>query len=215
MRVILVDADPCMRRTIIQELLADHRIRVVGEADSLATGRRLVTQADFDVLILDVRLGDGYGLELIKAAKKHRGTIEVIVLSALDDESQILQAFESGASGYLVKNSWFRDMAQSVLQVVNGGAAISPDLARRVLLKRLSEDLPKAAPAYDPIEDVLSARERQVLKLVAAGQVNQDIASTLSISNETVSAHIKSIFRKLNVHTRAQAVNFVARQNLH
>lgn len=209
-RVVMVDADPNMRRTILQELMADPRVCVVGEADSFAAGRRLLTHTEFDVLILDVRLSDGCGMDLIKAAKRHRGTIEIIVLTAQDDENHVLQAFELGASGYVVKNSWFRDMVQSVLQVVNGGAAISPDLARRVLLRRLAEEAPKAPPKPNPVEDILTARERQVLKLVAAGLVNHEIAEKLSISNETVSAHIKSIFRKLKVHTRAQAVNFVA-----
>ena len=121
-------------RVIAQELLGDLRIQLEGQAGTPREGRRLLMQHEFDVLMVDIRLGDGSGFELIEEAKRHRSAAEIIVISALEDEPQVLHAFELGASGYLVKNAWFQSYAQAVLQVVNGGAAITPRLARRLLV---------------------------------------------------------------------------------
>lgn len=206
-RVLLVD-DNHARRLVSKDLALDQRILVAGETGSLSEARRLLSQHEFDVLILDIRLDGGSGFELIEHAKRRSRTLEVIVNSSLEDEHHILHAFELGASGYLVKNSWQHHFAQAVLQVVNGGAAISPCLARRLLLKLADEHHP---PLMKPrvaqaIEEPLSARECEVLRLVAAGNVTHEIAQALSISGQTVCAHIKSIYRKLRVHTRAHAV---------
>jgi DNA-binding NarL/FixJ family response regulator len=213
-RVLLVDDDPCVRRVIAQELLGDMRIQLEGQAGSLREGKRLVAQHEFDVLLVDLRLGDGSGFELIEDAKKHRSAAEIIVISAMEDEQQVLHAFELGATGYLVKNSWFQNFAHAVLQVVNGGAAITPGLARRLLLK-LDHRRTDLGPARLPgTRDILSAREREVLKLVAAGHLTEQIALQLTISGQTVNAHVKNIYRKLQVRTRAQAVSFAAHRGL-
>ena len=215
-RVLLVDDDPCIRRVIAQELLADLRIQLEGQAGSLREGRRLIAAREFDVLLVDLRLGDGSGFELIEETRRHRSAAEIIVISALEDEEQVLHAFELGASGYLLKNSWFQNYAQAVLQVVNGGASITPALARRLLLRLGHQGKAARSPAVRPpaAQEVLSAREREILKLVAAGHISGEIALRLSISAQTVNAHVKSIYRKLRVHTRAQAVSFAARRGL-
>lgn len=213
-RVLLVDDDPCIRHVIAQELLADARIELSGQAGSLREGRRLLASHDFDVLIVDIRLGDGSGFDLITSARNHRSAAEIIVVSALEDERQLLHAFALGATGYLVKNSWFQSFAQAVLQVVNGGAAITPSLARRLLLN-LDPPRDTAQPVLQPQPGaMLSEREREVLQLVATGHISDDIAIRLAISAQTVHAHIKNIYRKLHVHTRAQAVSFALRRGL-
>jgi len=206
-RVLLVD-DSHARRLVSQDLALDQRILVAGETGSLSEARRLLSQHEFDVLVLDIRLDGGSGFELIEHAKRCSRTLEVIVNSSLEDEHHILHAFELGASGYLVKNSWQHHFAQAVLQVVNGGAAISPCLARRLLLKLADEHHPQLLKqrVAHAIEEPLSARECEVLRLVAAGNVTHEIAQALSISGQTVCAHIKSIYRKMRVHTRAHAV---------
>lgn len=213
-RVLLVDDDPFVRRVIAQELLGDLRIQLEGQAGSLREGRRLLMQHEFDVLMVDIRLGDGSGFELIEEAKKHRSAAEIIVISALEDEPQVLHAFELGASGYLVKNAWFQSYAQAVLQVVNGGAAITPRLARRLLV-HLDHQRSNPSPVRPPdSKATLSAREREVLRLVATGYVTEEIALQLTISAQTVNAHVKNIYRKLHAHTRAQAVSFASHRGL-
>jgi len=213
-RVLLVDDDPFVRRVIAQELLSDLRIQLEGQAGTLREGRRLLMQHEFDVLMVDIRLGDGSGFELIDEAKKHRSAAEIIVISALEDEPQVLHAFELGASGYLVKNAWFQSYAQAVLQVVNGGAAITPRLARRLLV-HLDHQRANPSPVRPPdSRATLSTREREVLRLVATGYVTEEIAVQLTISSQTVNAHVKNIYRKLHAHTRAQAVSFASHRGL-
>lgn len=204
-RVLLIDDDSIARRLIVQELVTDPRVCVVGEADSLLGARRLLAQEAIDVLILEVRLGGGKGFELIESIKLSLGSIEVIVHSTLNDEVHVRRAFTAGASGYLVKNSWFQNFTQAVLQVVNGGAAVSPDVIRHLLI-RPSSCAPVQPDNGKPPRRPLSAREREVLQLVARGQVTQDIARYLSISERTVCAHMRSICLKLQVRTRAHAV---------
>lgn len=205
-RVLLIDEDAGARRAIAHELIRDARVCIVGEAGSMLEGKRLLAQCQFDVLILDVRLGGGKGFDLIQCARQHCSSAEIIVHSALEDEAHVHRAFAAGASGYLVKNSWFQNFTQAVLQVVNGGAAVSPSVVRHLLIrfKHLVHD--GAERCGKPPKAVLSAREREVLQLVAKGHVTRDIAAQLSISVQTVSAHMKSICRKLQVRTRAHAV---------
>jgi DNA-binding NarL/FixJ family response regulator len=213
-RVLLVETDPCMRFAIAQELLADCRIHLLGQGDSLREGRRLMAQHEFEVLLVDLRLSDGTGLELIAQLKDLRPFTEAIALSGQDDETHAVQAFRAGATGFLVKNSWFRNFPRAVLEVVNGGAALTPNLTRRLL--RQWQCSPDATPAPRLRErgQALSEREKSVLRLVAGGLSSPEIGNRLTISAETVNTHVKSIYRKLQVRSRAQAVNMATHRGL-
>lgn len=213
-RVLLVDDDPQMSRVIANELLADMRINLLGQATSLREGRRLISQNEFDVMLVDLNLGDGTGFDLIEYMKTVRPMAEAVVISGMEDEQHALHAFELGATGYLVKNSWFGSFPQAVLQVVNGGASITPNLARRLLSRfehpQSTEQITQEARS----KDKLSEREKEVLKLVASGYTSTEIGARLIISGQTVNTHIKNIYRKLNVRTRAQAVSFATHRGL-
>lgn len=130
----------------------------------------------------------------------------------MEDEQHALNAFELGATGYLVKNSWFGSFPQAVLQVVNGNASITPHLARRLLHK--FESLQAASLQHNEAKGQLSVREKDVLKLVAEGFTSAEIGARLDISGETVKTHINNMYRKLNVRTRAQAVSLAAKRQL-
>ncbi|MGB7422766.1 MAG: response regulator transcription factor [Comamonas sp.] len=206
--VIVVDDDAHIRRVISQELLADARIDLLGQADSLRTGKRLMAQHAFSVMLVDLNLGDGSGYELIEHMKATHPRAEAIVISAAEDEQHAIRAFALGAAGYLVKNSWFDNFPQAVLQVVNGGAAITPSLARR-LLKRIDGVASHvSAPGSSTQQggEKLTGREREILRLVALGYTSCEIGERLGISDQTVNAHVKNVYRKLQVRTRAQAV---------
>ena len=213
-RVVLIDDDAHMRRVISQELLADLRINLLGQARNVKEGRRLISQHEFDVMLVDLNLGDGTGFDLIEYMKTVHSMAEAVVISAMEDEQHALHAFELGATGYLVKNSWFGSFPQAVLQVVNGGASITPSLARRLLGK--FEHVPRTdqIPHKGREKERLSEREKEVLRLVASGYTSAEIGSRLIISAQTVNAHIKNIYSKLQVHTRAQAVSFAALRGL-
>lgn len=146
--------------------------------------------------------------------KSIRPVAEAVVVSAMEDEEHAIHAFELGATGYLIKNSWFGNFAQAVLQVVNGGASVTPNLARR-LLRRLDKD--GAGARHGAVAsrscggvETLSAREREILRLVAVGHTSSEIGARLSISAQTVNSHIKNVYRKIQVRSRAQAVTLAS-----
>ncbi len=217
-RVLLVDADVHMRRVIAQELMADARTMLVAQAASLREGRRAIKSHEFDVMLLDLQFGDGEGIDLIDYMKAVRPGAEAVVVTSSDSEESVWRAFERGATGYLLKNSWFDNYVQAVLQVVNGGASLTPHLARRLLQRfEPSQALPQPQPLLPQNADTpekLSEREKEVLRMVASGHTNAEIAAHLAIAPMTVNTHIRNIYRKLQVRTRAQAVRFASLRNL-
>ncbi|WP_240933364.1 response regulator transcription factor [Diaphorobacter sp. HDW4B] len=215
-RVILIDDDEHMQRVVAQELMEDARTLLVGMASSVKEGRRLIKQHEFDVMLVDVNLNDGLGFSLIELMKFQRPSAEAIMFSIMESDEQVLRAFEVGATGYLVKHSWFGNYPQAVLQVANGGAYITPHLARRLIQKfdARNSSAPRASSGRSSESELLSEREKEVLRNVANGYTSAEIATRLEISMLTVNSHIKNIYRKLRVKTRAQAVQFAALRKL-
>jgi DNA-binding NarL/FixJ family response regulator len=213
-KVLLVDDDSHVRNVIANELLADPRILLVAQGASLKEGKRLVVALDFDVLLVDLNLGDGLGFDLIGLVKATKPMAEVIAISVMEDEEHALHAFELGATGYYVKHTWFGNFPDAVLQVANGGASITPSLARR-LLKKMDHSRPTRATSVPHTGlDLLSDREREILKLVATGYISSEISAMLQITVQTVNTHIKNTHHKLHVRTRAQAVSMAASSGL-
>lgn len=213
-RVVVVDDDPHIRRVISQDLMSDPRTVVVAQAQSLREARKVIKQHEFDVLLVDLHLGDGEGFELLDFVKTVRPSVESIVISVMECEDQVVRAFELGATGYLGKNSWFGSYPQAVLQVVNGGASITPNLARRLLQRFDKPDANAKKSAAREGTEHLSTREKEVLRLVASGYTSAEIAARLPISVMTVNTHVRNIYRKLQVRTRAQAVRFASMRGL-
>ncbi len=207
-RTIVIDDDIHFVNVLLQELALDERIQVVGRALNFKDGKRLVRSADFDVLIIDLNLTDRSGDQLLELATAQKPGSHAIVCTAADQEQLVRQAFDLGASGYLLKHSWFGNYAQSILQVANGGAAITPHLVKRLL--RRAEPAPDADLSIVTVPRVsaeqLSSREREVLRMVANGNTSAQIAAHLQISHMTVNTHIRNTYRKLQVRSRAQAV---------
>ena len=212
-RVLLIDDDPHIGKVISQELLSDRRTDVVGQASSVREGRRLISQLEFDVMLVDLNLGDGTGFDLIDHMKTVRPMGEAVVISTLEDEEHALRAFTLGATGYFVKNSWFGNFPEAVLQVANGGASITPHLARR-LLHKLQNTQDPGHPFHGTSNKKLSDREKEVLKMVAGGYTSNEIGVRLDVSCQTVNSHIKNIYRKLHVRSRAQAVSYAAQRGM-
>lgn len=213
-RVLLVDDDEHIRRVIAQELMGDPRTLLVAQASSVREGRKGIKLHEFDVLLVDLNLGDGQGFELLECLRSLRPSAQAVVISVMESDDQVLRAFELGAAGYLGKNSWFGSYLQAVLQVANGGASITPHLARR-LLQRFDRSHAGESKRRQPDEvDHLSVREKEVLRMVASGYTSTEIGSRLLISGMTVNTHIRNIYRKLQVRTRAQAVRFASLRGL-
>jgi DNA-binding NarL/FixJ family response regulator len=209
LRVHIVDSDAHARGVIAQELMGDSRTVVAGQAGTLRDGRRLVRDVRFDVLLVDVGLSDGVGFELITHARSLNPEAEVVALSKQETDDDAMRAFDLGAAGFVVKNSWFVSFVQAVLQVANGGAAITPALSRRLLLRR---GIPTAALAVpevpgEVVRVKLSMREHEVLRMIASGLTSSEIGNRLAISCTTVNSHVKNMYHKLHVRSRAQAVS--------
>ena len=213
-RVLLVDDDAHIRMVIAQELMSDPRTLLVGQAASVREGRKAIQQHEFDALLVDLNLGDGEAFELLEFFRSFRPSAQAVVISVMENDEQVMRAFELGAAGFVGKNSWFGNYAQSVLQVANGGASITPNLARR-LLQRVDRTNAAESKRCQPDDaDRLSAREKEILRLVASGYTSVEVGSRLFISSMTVNTHLRNIYRKLQVRTRAQAVRFASLRGL-
>ena len=211
-----------MRSGIAQELTVDNRIDLIASVTTIRDAAQTIARYDFDVLLIDSDIDKHKHCEtkaLIKHMKQRSKLVEIIVLSSDNDEFKALDAFENGATGYLVKNSWFGDFAQVTLQVANGGAFISPHIVRRMLEKfahsvAKQSNITQLNDKFARVDTVLSNREKEILNLVSIGSTGPQIAHKLNIAAQTVSVHIKNIFYKLQVHTRAQAVMVARNQGL-
>jgi DNA-binding NarL/FixJ family response regulator len=167
-----------------------------------------------DVVLTDLGLPDGSGLEVIRQAARREPPCETLVISMFGDEENVLASIEAGALGYIHKDSTPADIAQTIVEMKNGGSPISPMIARRVLSKyRSVRDTPPAAEqrAAPPLPTPasgrqLSPREQEVLELIARGFSYSDIARLRSVSVHTVQTHIKNLYAKLAVTSKSEAV---------
>jgi len=153
-----------------------------------------------DVMLLDINLPGLSGLEAIPFFKEKSATQKIIMLTILEDDYHILEAIKSGADGYILKKSSPNKILEAIQQVNEGEAALTPMVARQVM------SFLKPEKARVPSPSTLTLREREILSLIAQGMTNELIAETLFISVQTVRNHIKNIYDKLQVHSRAQVV---------
>ncbi|MDM0031788.1 response regulator transcription factor [Variovorax sp. J22P271] len=210
--ILIVDDDPSVRERLERVTAQAAPQARCAMAGSLAEAREQLAAGRFDLALLDVGLPDGNGLELLPWMQAHAPTVDAVVVSSLGDDATVLQAIRGGAVGYLLKNGSDVELELSLGSMQRGGAPIDPVIARRILqLMAAPQPAPGAlanigaAPAT-PAPAALSARETQVLQLVAQGHSNREIAQSLSLSINTVECHAKNIYRKLAVHSRAGAV---------
>jgi DNA-binding NarL/FixJ family response regulator len=197
-RVVIVDDHPIFRAGLRERLEdVDGQIEVVGEASDGNLACDLVERLRPRIVLMDIAMPGMTGIEATRMIHDKLPEVDVIILSVYDDEQYVQAALDAGASGYLLKTVEAGELRESVIRVAGGGSALSPSIARQVL-KRLSERSPNA--------NRLSDRERQVLELAARGAPNKIIAKQLSLSRRTIDAHMRSIFDKLGVSSRTEAV---------
>lgn len=209
--VLVVEDDNETRLYLAEAIEGDGERYSVMSAGSLATGLELLEKNHPDVVLVDLGLPDGSGLELIRRARAMSTTTLPLVITVFGDEQSVIRALEAGARGYLLKSEAPEDMRLAVDQVRQGGAPISPGIASH-LLRRFEPRQTASADEDDPAH--LTDRERSVLELVVRGHSNQEAGDRLGIRRNTVATHIKSIYRKLEVQSRGQVVLEAVRRGL-
>lgn len=200
--VVVVDDDPTFRDLARRAIEATHDMRLMAVAADLAGGFRLLEGVPADVLIVDLGLPDGSGIDLIHTARAVWRDCDVMVATVFGDEAHVIAAIEAGATGYLLKDSGQARLADEIRSLNAGGSPISPLIARR-LLARFSPAPER--PAANPL-GILSAREEAVLDLVTQGFSQTDVADRLSVSPHTVRTFVRRIYFKLGVRTKSEAI---------
>jgi DNA-binding NarL/FixJ family response regulator len=204
--VLLVEDDEHTRAHLARAVRANAALDLIGVAGSCAEARELLARRAPEVLLTDLGLPDGNGIELIRELRARDPDALAMVITVFGDEGSVLSAIAAGASGYLLKDGTSDYIGESIVQLVAGGSPISPSIARHLLRQFRA---PEQAPALaDPAPDAphLTARETEVLQLIAKGFSFGEIAEMLGISPHTVTAHVRSIYRKLEVSSRGAAV---------
>lgn len=206
--VLIVEDDPRFRSLFASAVQAAPDLQLVGAAHDLPEGLRLLAQTRPQVLLVDIGLPSGSGIELIRRAAQHVPECASIVVTVFADEEPVIQCIKAGATGYLLKDSRDVDIVQQIRLLNEGGSPISPAIARRLLQRvALQAPEPKACPPNlnEPCV-VLSDQEHAVLALSAKGYNYEEIAGLLALSRRTVETYVKRIYRKLQVHSKTEAV---------
>ncbi|SFB75202.1 two component transcriptional regulator, LuxR family [Nocardioides terrae] len=210
-RVLVVDDQELFRRGLTMLLTAEPGIEVAGEAGDGDEGSALASAVAPDVVLLDIRMPKRTGIEACAAIKQAVPSAKIIMLTVSDEEADLYEAVKSGASGYLLKDSSIEEVAQAVRVVADGQSLISPSMA----VKLIDEFKQMSRPERDHVPGLrLTERELEVLRFVAKGLNNREIAKHLFISENTVKNHVRNILEKLQLHSRMEAVMYAVREKL-
>jgi DNA-binding NarL/FixJ family response regulator len=200
-RVLIVEDDPITRAHLASAIERQAGLELAGAVGSLEAARQQLPAACPKVLLVDLGLPDGSGIDLIREATLR--DMECMVITVFGDERHVVAALEAGAAGYLLKDSALEDIGSAVLRLLQGESPISPKIAR--YLVRRFQQTPAAARSGAPAT-ALTERELEVLDAIAKGFSYAEIAHSLSMSPHTVATHVKHIYRKLAVTSRGEAV---------
>jgi len=206
--VLLLEDEAPTRDYLAALIEADPNLTLLKATATCAEARAAFAQCKPDVLVADIGLPDGSGIDIIQEASTVYPDLEAMVITVLGDEENVIKALEAGATGYLLKEQAFDILGDSILALMQGETAISPKVAR-FLLKRFNQTtLPKSVPTPQPDSEphILTSREQEVLQHIARGFSYHDIGIALELSTNTIRAHIRNIYRKLAVKSRSEAV---------
>ncbi|MGW7489535.1 response regulator transcription factor [Streptomyces sp. NPDC054786] len=212
-RVVVADDQTVVREGIVMLLGLLPGIEVVGSAADGEDAVRLVAELSPDVVLMDLRMPRCDGVEATRRIHaEHPGT-QVVVLTTYADDDSLFPALQAGARGYLTKDADGDEIVRAIDDVLSGEAGLSPKIQRRLLERFTAPVRPMPQPSEEP-PDGLTAREVEVLRLVAEGQSNPEIARTLHVSTATVKTHINNLFAKAGLRDRAQAIHYAYRHGL-
>jgi DNA-binding NarL/FixJ family response regulator len=217
-KVLIVEDDAVTRRALSLAIESSAELKLVAALEAVKPAVEWLATGEIDVLLTDLGLPDGTGIDVIRACVRHLPKCDIMVITMSSDEDNVLACIEAGASGYVLKDAGRLDVVNSVLELRAGGSPMSPIIARKVLARARIRDEAKKEDSAGPIDGLppvaLTKREAAILDLIARGDSYGDVAKQLSLSVGTVQTHIKNIYDKLSVHSRGEAVFEAHRRGL-
>lgn len=203
--VMVVEDDPAFLARFCRIVAQSPELSLLAAVGDLASARRTLERQAPDVLLTDLGLPDGSGIDLIRETAARHPATDIMVISVFGDEEHVLASIEAGATGYILKDSLPEESVNLIAELRAGGSPISPVIARK-LLKRFAPRKEVADRSPDMQAPGLTPRESEVLALIAKGFSFGEIARLLEVSPHTITAHVKKIYQKLAVHSRGEAV---------
>jgi len=200
-KVIIID-DHTLFRDGLQRLLTRHEIDVISSVSNGDDGLKSIKNLFPDIVLLDLRMPDLSGIEVLKNIRQINKTLPVVMLTTSDDEKDLIEALRNGASGYLLKDMEPDDLVVALKDVLKGETIVAPNLVQILAKFHQGDD---TEINITNLISTLTPRENEILELLAEGQSNKLIAKNLGISDGTVKLHVKSILRKLEIHSRVEA----------
>jgi len=208
--VAVIEDDPVMQDFLCTAIEACDDMKLVSSESHVAGATAMIEAGGYDVLLCDLGLPDGSGIDLIRQEVRTGRDTDILVVTMFANQRSVLNAIRAGARGYLLKDEQIEDCIDAIRNIRKGGSPISPIIARQ-LLKEINPD---TVDAPSTLAEPLTSREYEVLRLLSKGLSNADCASVLSISANTVGTHIKNIYRKLEVNSRTEALYEASSQGL-
>ena len=214
-RVLIADDHALFRRGLEMVLDEEDDIDLVGQASDGTEAVTVAGESLPDVVLMDIRMPKTSGIEACRATKEVAPSAKIVMLTISDEEEDLFEAIRAGASGYLLKDIPLDEVAEAVRSVHGGQSLINPSMAGKLLTEFATLARPDGEPRVQELPaPKLTDREMQVLKLVARGMNNRDIAKELFISENTVKNHVRNILEKLQIHSRMEAVMVAVREKL-
>jgi len=207
-RVLVADDQTLFRAGLVRLLEEDPRVEVVGQAGDGAEAVEMAGRLRPDVVLMDLRMPNLDGIEATRRIVAEFPEVRVLLLTVLDADNNVIQALKAGASGYILKDSKPDSIVSSLLAVMAGERVMASAVANRVLEMLTGTTTPKE------FYDGLTSREIEILKLLAGGMANKQIAYRLKISEKTVRNHVSNMYEKLGIYDRSQAVLYAVRKGL-
>lgn len=207
-RVLIVDDQTLFRTGLSSLLSADERVEIAGQAVDGADAVKQAIKIKPDVVLMDIKMPNADGIEATRQIIEALPGTKVLILTTFDSDSQVIQALKAGASGYVLKDSSAASIVSSIMAVMSGERVMASAVANRVLEMLTGTTTPKE------FYDGLTNREIEILKLLANGMANKQIAYRLKISEKTVRNHVSNTYEKLGIYDRSQAVLYAVKKGL-
>ncbi len=213
--VVIIDDHPIVRAGMRAILDCAEGIQVVGEGGSCSEALQMVERYSPDVLVLDIGLPDKNGIEVAACLKEKKSTTAVLILTAYNDPQIIFNLLENGAIGYVLKDEALETLSNAVRAAADGKSWLSPSIASQVIKRAITQaDSQNNLDQTSYVDEVLTNREKEILCLLAEGLDNEAIASRLTLSKRTVQNHISTIYAKMGVKSRTEAMRYALMHGL-